>query len=90
MAHLCYFTIATFLIVLDLIKVSSLSCAEVKKAGSGSKFSENQLETLSDEDFISCLVYLGREPLGENEGKYMWMRLIEVKLCETLTSIFVV
>ncbi|KAK6617831.1 hypothetical protein RUM43_014059 [Polyplax serrata] len=78
MAHLCYFTIATFLIVLDLIKVSSLSCSEVKKAGSGSKFSENQLETLSDEDFISCLVYLGREPLGENEGKYMWMRLIEL------------
>lgn len=58
--------------------VFGLSCSDVKEAGTGATFTLDDLETLKEEDFQTCLVFLGKDPLGEKEGKYLWEALIQV------------
>lgn len=59
-------------------QVNALSCLEIKQLGAGAKFSMEELKTLKEEDFTSCLVFLGKDPLGYAEGKYIWDSLIQV------------
>lgn len=65
-------------VVFISFQVLGLTCSSVKTLGSGAKFSLEELKSLSSEDVLSCLTYLGRDPLGVEESRYLWMKILEV------------
>lgn len=56
-----------------------LYCTDIKLQGGEVKYSVEVLKTLSDEDLVSCLVFLGKDDIDVQQGKYIWDRLIQVR-----------
>jgi hypothetical protein len=58
----------------------ALTYQDVTKAGAGVKFSPAELLTLQQEDLEQSLVYLGKEPLSEEQASSIWKALVKVSL----------
>jgi len=59
--------------------VDNMNCFKVRLTGSGSAFSKEQLETLSENELDNCIYELGSEPLPVDNARVIWKKLLSAK-----------
>lgn len=70
----------------DNSEEDQLTCFKVRVAGSATHFTKEHLETLKEDEMDSCLYELGREPLGVENARVLWKKLLASRSDNRVTA----
>lgn len=65
---------------------SELTCFKVRLTGSAAQFSKEQLETLKESEMGNCIYELGVEPLGVENARVLWKKMLATRPNNRVTA----